>query len=434
MAFGWSKTSLPVAGSRTDDVYFVSEAVGWAVNSDGRIYFTSDGGMTWVVQTLLAASYLRCLGFSSVTNGWVGALSGPHRLYRTTDGGATWAPVTNLPPEGPARICGIFAVSDKIVFASGTNYPNEPAAVLRTTDGGVSWDVLKLGGMPALLVDIYFEDALSGWVVGAIDDVAHPGRPRQRRDVVPAVFHTSDGGETWTNQTEANTQSEEFPRGEWGWKFHKLGDTLFVSCENFLDGAFLRSDDRGASWQRLRVNDQQRNSNLEGIGFVDTQTGWVGGWGDSLFEGGFTSATEDGGQNWENAKHVGFRLNRFRFLGDPVSTGYASGDTVYKYSDPPSAPLLVGAAAEDVPDIDGFDSVSIDVDVIPNADRLTVRLWERFGREVRLLVDETDPVPGQRLIKWDFRDDSGETLPPGGFVMRIVQGATSVSRIIHRRT
>lgn len=433
MAFGWSKTSLPVAGSRTDDVYFVSETVGWAVNSNGRIYATTDGGTTWSAQALLPESYLRCLGFSSPTNGWVGTLSGPHRLYRTTDAGTTWTPVTNLPPDGPGRICGIVAVSDLIVFASGTNYPNEPAAVLRTTDGGASWQVLAMDGMPALLVDIYFENALSGWVVGGIDEVAHPDRPTERRDVVPAVFHTSDGGETWANQTGFNARNEEFPRGEWGWKIQKLGDTLFLSCENFLDGAILRSDDRGASWRRLRINDRQRNANLEGIGFVDADTGWVGGWGDNEFVGGFTSATTDGGRNWDNANQVGFRLNRFRFLGSPVTTGYASGDTVYKYSDPPLPPLLAGVEAEDVADIDGTDGVTFDIDVNPGAGRLTARLWERFGREVRLLVDETDPAPGPRRIAWDFRDDAGRKLPVGGFVLRIVQGDTSISRIVHRR-
>jgi hypothetical protein len=327
----------------------------------------------------------------------------------------------------------LVAVSDEVVYASGTNYPNEQASVLRTTNGGASWDVLDLGGMPTLLVDIFFENALSGWVVGAIDEVAHPGRPTQRRDVIPAVFHTADGGETWSNQTELNAQLGDFPRGEWGWKIQKLGDTLFVSCENFLDGAILRSDDLGATWRRLRVNDKQRNSNLEGIGFSDPQSGWVGGWGDKDFQGGLTSATQDGGLNWEDANHVGFRLNRFRFIGDPVLVGYASGDTVYKYSDPPLVRPLDLAAEEGVPDVDGTDGVSIDIDVVPGTDRLTIRFWERFGREVRLLVDEPKPAPGPRRVTWDFRDDDGDALPPGGFVMRIVMGETSTSRIVHRR-
>lgn len=432
MAFGWSKTSLPVAGSRTDDVFFTDALTGWAVNSNGRIFHTADGGLTWAEQALLDASYLRCIGFSSNTRGWVGTLSGPDRMVRTVDGGATWTPVENLPAGGPGRICGLVAVSDDVIFASGTNYPNEPAGVIRTTDGGAAWEILDMGGAPALLVDIFFEDEQTGWVVGGIDDVQHPDRPTERRDVIPAVFHTTDGGSTWVNQTETIAQLGEFPRGEWGWKIQKLGETILVSCENFLDGAILRSDDRGATWRRLRINDRQRNGNLEGIGFADLDTGWVGGWGDQNFTGGFTSATGDGGRNWEDANQVGFRLNRFRFLGNPVTVGYASGDTVYKYSDPPLPAPSGLAAIPEVPDIDGTDGVTLAIDVPEGTARLTIRLWERFGREVRLLLDETDPATGPRQISWDFRDDAGVVLPPGHFVLRIVMDDRSHSRIVHR--
>ena len=137
------------------------------------------------------------------------------------------------------------------------------------------------------------------------------------------------------------------PRGEWGWKIQALdAQTMFVSLENLLDGAILRSDDGGLNWQRLRVNDRQRNSNLEGIGFVDRNRGWVGGWGDIDFVGGFTSATTDGGTTWDDANQIGFRLNRFRFIGNPITVGYASGDTVYKFTDEPApAGMVAGAVA-----------------------------------------------------------------------------------------
>lgn len=389
--------------------------------------------MSWDPQVLLESTYLRCVSFSSREVGWLGALSGPDRLYRTSNGGQTWEPVQNLPADGPRRICGLHAVSDEVVFASGTNYPNERAGVLRSRDGGASWEMLNLDDLPALLVDIFFEDALSGWVVGGVDEVKHPDRETERRDVVPAVFYTADGGETWVNQVELNAQLGELPRGEWGWKIQKVGaSTLFVSCENFLDGAILRSDDRGGAWRRLLVNDRQRNSNLEGVGFLDANTGWVGGWGDRNFQGGFTSATTDGGHNWSDANDVGFRLNRFRFVGDPVRVAYASGDTVYKFGDEPVPQMVHPAAA--IPDLDGADSVSIDFDVPPASRRLTIRIWERFGREVRVLLEETGPTEGPRAVAWDFTDDSGVRLPPGGFIIRIVIDGASMSWIAHRRS
>ena len=114
--------------------------------------------------------------------------------------------------------------------------------------------------------------------------------------------------------------------------------TGFVSLENFRAAAILKTSDGGQTWMRLPVNDPQGNVNLEGIGFVDEQRGWVGGWGPGGFGGGgspqgFSSATTDAGVTWSNANEIGLFINRFRFFGSPVNVGYASGDTVYKYSD-----------------------------------------------------------------------------------------------------
>lgn len=431
MSLTWYPTPLPSANSRTDDVWFHDDLLGWAVNSDGKVFRTRNGAQSWEELYLFPDSYLRCVTFSSPNRGWIGTLSGPHRLYATKDGGDTWTPVTGLPDDGPGRICGLIAVNDDVIFASGTNYPNETAGVLRSTDGGRSWSLLDLGHSPALLVDIFFQDERTGWVVGGADEVLHPGRDTVRRDVVPIVLATEDGGETWRNAIEVNTDIGEFPRGEWGWKIQKLGArTLLVSLENLHDGAILRSDDLGQTWERLAINDRQRNANLEGIGFLNDQVGWVGGWGDLFFQGGYTSETVDGGKTWNDANHVGFRLNRFRFIGDPVRTAYASGDTVYKLAE---APLRSNTTPKPSVELSAVEHVTLDVDVPDGTARLDVRIWERFGREVRHLVSEAAPATGKRKITWDFADDLGERTGPGSFIVRTVTDDTSVSQIIHHR-
>lgn len=432
MALTWQPTPLPTAGSRTDDVWFLDASLGWAVNSDGKVFRTDDGATSWVEQHLFADSYLRCVSFSSPERGWIGALSGPHPLYRTDDGGASWTPVLNRPAGGPDRICGLIAVSDDVVFASGTNYPNEEAGVIRTSDGGATWTRLDLGLEPTLLVDILFEDAMTGWVVGGIDQVEHPDREAERRDVVPIVLHTTDGGETWTNVIADNIAIGDFPQGEWGWKIQRLGPrTVLVSLENFYDGAILRSDDLGATWTRLRINDRQRNSNLEGVGFLDENRGWVGGWGDRDFIGGFTSETTDGGRTWDNANHVGFRLNRFRFIGDPVEVAYASGDTVYKLS--PGAAPITALTGTEVAALTGVEEVGLDLEVPEGTKRLDVRIWERFGKEVRHLVAEENPTAGRRSLTWNFADNQGADCGRNSFIVRVVTDDAAFSRIIHRQ-
>lgn len=430
--FSWRRTNAPTASSRTDDIWFLDERTGWAVNSNGQILKTEDGGDNWQTQAQFEGVYLRCVGFANERVGWAGsvAFDGPDdRLYHTTDGGQNWTLATGL-PEAPQRICGLNVVDEKTLFVAGTNYPHEHAAVAKTTDGGRTWTEISLRRQATLLVDIYFKDANEGWVVGGENVVNHPDRKTQREDVIPVVLHTTDGGATWVNQV-ANLKAA-FPRGEWGWKIHVLDEQrIFVSLENFHDGAYLRSDDGGQSWKRIRINDRQRNSNLEGIGFASTDLGWVGGWGDYTLGGGYTSATTDGGTAWNDANEVGFRLNRFRFIGRPVRVGYASGDTVYKFSSEPVAEAAFGARQE-APVSDGIREVEFEAFIPAGSDRLRVEIYERFGRRVAEVIDERDPAGGARTVRWDFKDADGKMVAPGGYVVRVTAGPHVTSSIVHR--
>ena len=165
------------------------------------------------------------------------------------------------------------------------------------------------------------------------------GTPTTRRLVPEAC-----GGGTWINRLAG--QEAQFPFGEWGWKIFFVNDQVgFVSLENFTAAAVAKTTDGGRTWTRLAVNDGQGNANLEGIGFVDQRRGWVGGWGSSNFSKGYSSATLDGGTTWIAANEIGRFINRFRFFGNPVSVGYASGDTVYKYSSDPVPVAAVSLVA-----------------------------------------------------------------------------------------
>jgi hypothetical protein len=356
------------------------------------------------------------------------------RLYHTTDGGANWNRVENLPQGAPGRICGLSVVDENTVFASGTNNPDEPSAVVKTADGGETWTAIDLGTEAAILVDIHFRDRNEGWVVGGADVVKHPDRDPVRDDVIPVVLHTTDGGETWEDVVAPIRQ--QFPRGEWGWKIQVLDEkTMFVALENDRDGAILRSDDGGKTWRRLPINDRQRNANLEGIGFLDGDRGWVGGWGDLTFRRGSTSATSDGGLNWDNANEDGlFRINRFRFIGNPVRVGYACGDTVYKFTDQAPAPELRAMVPEtNATILEGRASVTIPFEVPEHTRELQIDVWERFGRHLRRLLDERPAEAGVRSIVWDFTDSTGEIAPVGGYIVRITADDESVSIIVYRR-
>ncbi len=447
----WQPTNAPVA-TRYDDIWFVTPQRGWAVNSNGQILRTTDGGATWEEQFHVSTEegdvWLRCVGFATESRGWVGTTTEERRLFETSDGGATWNLVANLPAEAPTAICGLSVVNDSVVYASGTNYPfpriNRPPRMMKTVDGGVTWSAWDMTAHASLLVDTYFTSPERGWVVGGKVHPVIPGhrqcdkRP-DRANIKPVVLYTEDGGQTWINRV-ADIE-DEFPLGEWGWKIFFLSDQVgFVSLENFCEGAILKTTDGGQTWKRLRINDLQKNANLEGVGFADENHGWVGGWGSANMLKGSSSQTTDGGDNWSDIdwgkRNTGEFINRFRFFGNPVTLGYASGDTVYKYS---TEPVPVSRQVTAALETRLFDStkpaessrpIPIHITVPADASRLGINIWDRFGDHVRRLSDETEPSTGRRIVEWHVTDDAGEPLEPGYYIVRVTADDRSESKLV----
>jgi photosystem II stability/assembly factor-like uncharacterized protein len=435
---GWNPTNAPEAGSRYDDIWFISSQVGWAVNSEGQILHTTDGGASWTQQFRTPmigtrAVYLRCVSFASPQRGWVGTLTDDYRLFQTSNGGTTWTLVPNLPADAPRAVCGLYAVSESVVYASGTNFPyrDYPTRVLKTVDGGATWTAIDLSAQASNLIDIFFFDAQRGFVVGGYSTKADP----DYTDVIPVVLHTEDGGQTWINRVADLT----FEPGEWGWKICFVNETVgYVSLESFNRGAVLKTTDSGMTWTRHPINDPQGNANLEGVGFITEDRGWVGGWGDASFTTGYTSGTTDGGENWVDANLVGRFINRFRFLGMPVTVGYASGRQVYKYNPEgdPAATLPSLAAARLAPagtmlktaSLPRFmDTAAIDIALPEGVRHAWVNIWNRFGLEVRLLLDESNPAAGARQLTWDGLNDAGKPVPAGIYIFRLTVDDTAES-------
>jgi photosystem II stability/assembly factor-like uncharacterized protein len=115
----WRSTNAPLSRWRTDDIWVFDANHAWAVNSDGHVLHTRDGGDTWQKQfTAPASTYLRCIGFAGDQLGWVDTLH-DHRLFHTAAGGAHWAEVLNLPGKAPPGICGLSVVNERVVYGGG---------------------------------------------------------------------------------------------------------------------------------------------------------------------------------------------------------------------------------------------------------------------------------------------------------------------------
>jgi photosystem II stability/assembly factor-like uncharacterized protein len=432
MIFTWHATNAPSA-ERYDDFHFLDPQVGWAINSAGQIIHTEDGFKTFTIQkTVPGDTWLRCMSFTSATDGWVGTITRRRRLWRTQDG-KTWTDMSPGLPAVPVAVCGICSPSKNVVYGSGTQFPDQEAGILKTTDGGATWTSISMEAHANLLIDNYFTDDLHGWVVGGKGGTDYPM-------LKPVVLFTADGGRTWENRLQ--NSGIDFPSGEWGWKIQFLSPLIgFVSLESSNGAAILKTADGGLTWKRIEVNDPQKQSDLEGVGFINEQVGWVGGWGHNFNPGpgdGISSGTTDGGATWVGANDIGSFINRFRFFANlqPVA-GYASGRTVYQclatdslegaealtaqFNAPPEAPI---------PAVSG--SLEIKAEVPANAKQLMVTIFNRRQKLVKVLVDEKRPRAGPRTFTWDFKNEEGRDSGTGYFIYRILVDDNAQSGMLVR--
>ncbi len=408
---GW--TTLPnapatPAGSRHDDIWFVSPTWGWVVNGDGEIFRTTDGGDSWERQLHLPGTYFRACTFVNEAKGWAGTLFGNPLLYATSDSGATWTPVTAISPPEPTGICGMWAVDDSVAYACGRY--DAPARAIKTTNGGATWKSIDLAAGARSAVDCFFFDRDHGFVVGGRSDFV------TRQAVVLA---TTDGGDTWATRYVG-------PRlGEWCWKISFPTPTIgYVSLERHSGATyFLQTTDGGAAWQ-----DRPFPPGIEeqGIGFVTPELGWIGGWPGATYE------STDGGASWQLAS-FGTLVNRFRFLG--TSVGYAVGETVYKYTGDPAAvaggePAPPGAmlVAESHPN--PFRGMMTLAYTLPREADVTLHIHDVQGRTIRAFLAGRRP-PGRHEWMWDGRDAGGGAVAAGVYWYRVeANGESAVRKMV----
>jgi len=378
--------NAPSSGGRIDDVFFLNSQLGWSADSNGEIFKTTDGGATWE-NVYSTDSYFRCIEFYNENIGYAGTLD--NKFLRSTDGGHTW---TNLAPSitpSPQAVCGISIVDSLYAYAVGQW--DTPGFFLKTTDGGITWTSYNMANHAKALVDVFFISRDTGFVTGK--------SPASRG----VILYTTNGGQTWTKKFESS------PAGQYVWKIQEVTTDFWVgSIQTFGDGKFTKSLDGGQTWVEMDAP----IADMEGIGFATPQHGWVGSYGSGFYE------TFDSGENWV-FNNFGGNYNRFYFLDSTLA--FASGNSVYKFSDSTSS-NTVQPLRPTVKD-DGFEvSLSpnpaghfLDIQFhLPVRDNLRMGIYSAEGVFLREVYHERQLPPGD----YQFRTDCSG-VPPGAYFLGV---------------
>ena len=193
-----------------EDVKFITRNDGWLVGLDtdlghaASVYRTTDGGTTWV-QAMNQNSYMYAVDFVDPQHGWIATIG--ELYFRTTNGGTTWMSGT-LPSTGSLTVSDMQFANQQVGWAVGWS-----GFVVRTIDGGASWTVQNIGTTEDHLFSVHVVSSSEAWLTGREAD------PLTMNGV---VYHTTNGGTTWTREVVA-------PNPYWGYAITGSGGNVWIA-------------------------------------------------------------------------------------------------------------------------------------------------------------------------------------------------------------
>jgi photosystem II stability/assembly factor-like uncharacterized protein len=282
------------------DIKFLDANNGWGIASDdsGSILRTVDGGATWYNATppdLTGLGYSTSLYVLDVNHVWMVVPNADYftgKLYRTSDAGLTWT--TFDVPFGGGRLQFLDANTGRILADLGAAAGSQAVELFQTSDGGATWlsvfndhptrpDASNSLPFSGIKNGMTFLDLNTGWVTGTIPVGGEV-----------YLFITHDGGIDWA------MQNIPLPAGFESYQYMPQAPVFFgndgflpltIYLSNTTSSIFYVTHDGGISWNG-EPTDAARLIPPGQFAFSDNLHGWSWDGGPDLY------FTADGAQTW----------------------------------------------------------------------------------------------------------------------------------------
>lgn len=315
-------------------VQFLTATKGWVAGyrwienkkREGVLLYTEDGGKHWRERHRFPWA-LYNMQFVTEHKGWAaGYARGADDKYNgviltTDDGGEHWRPQYEGLNEA---LYGDLCFTDvKSGWVLGWSQEQKKSILLHTTDGGKNWTHMSLDEKTIQAID--FISTKEGWAIGG-KSVVDESQAAGGFNVHWTVFHTQDGGQTWTEQKAGTEKS-----------LSMLNPTIFFVNENegwvTVDGIILHTEDGGKRWtaQKYKLvgpDKLEREIWTGGMYFLDEKWGWIVGKG--------ILSTKDGGMSWLQEPQMPFgnlSLNKIVFVTSKKGWVVGEDGTIFHTAD-----------------------------------------------------------------------------------------------------
>ncbi len=228
---------------------FINSSTGWVSGANNTILHTIDGGTSWQVQNMPSdtTKTFTAIGFTDINNGCV--VSNYGQIYHTANAGQSWTKQAKCDMNVP----GIISFVDS---QTGFVKPLVGDYLLKTSDGGLTWQRLNLNIKMNWEKDMFFINPQTGWICN--DRTAS-----SLSEDHASVYRTNDGGTSWKllkTLPEHQLNAICFANEKIGW----------VAGTNKI----YFSDNGGSDWN-LQFDVSEQNLFLVNMFFVDESHGWA---------------------------------------------------------------------------------------------------------------------------------------------------------------
>jgi photosystem II stability/assembly factor-like uncharacterized protein len=395
----WSSISPSESRRSITRIHFGAESTGFAVGVYGAIFKTTNRGDNWITVHHHPVHYLYDILFRNKYKGWAVGSNG--QVLKTTDGGESWN--RNVINQ-TSTYNSLFFLSDSIGWAVGKN------SIIKTSNAGDTW---AQHNSSFEINSVYFLDSSIGWA-GTQDG---------------KILFTSNGGVNW---------SAKYSHSAPIYKIYFVNSkTGFAGSDN---GRILRTFDSGNNWEVVQIIGYLP---VKHITFVSEATGFIGSYGSTpsvlkttdmgytwnditgpvsgffynihfidelnifITTNGSIWKTSNGGFDWER-DNQGILFGKTSFIQDKDTLFFwalgAWSSILHK-----TFPLVTTSADELISDNkdfsyllsqnypNPFNPVTKIMFTLPVAEKVELKVFDLFGREVSELISDHFPVGNHEI-------------------------------------